>query len=153
MYKTFPESFASSNIVKHIEKLSHQLELSITTYSSYTQGSPVTFKWLHSVAQIRVCLHYVADLLVTHCVGDSSNDLSHRGQMMLKQMLQFLSEALQREELQDLTLYLMKQIARRYGMKILSDLYDRGYKFVLPKRFHCDEVRFRWLPFLLLSLI
>ena len=147
MYKTFPESFASSNTVKLIEKLSHQLEYSITTYSSHTQGSPVTFKWLHSVAQIRVCLHFVADLLVTHCVNDSSDNLSHRGQMMLKQMLQFLSDALQREELQNLTLYLMKQIARRYGMKNLTDLYDRGYKFVLPTRFHYDEVRLKWCTF------
>ena len=147
MYKTFSESVASFNIVKQIEKLSQQLESSITTYCSHTQGSPVTLKWLHSVAQIRVCIHFVADLLVAHCVDNSSDDLSHRGQMMLRQMLQFLSEALQREELQNLTLYLMKQIARRYGMTNLTDLYDKGCKFVLPAKFQCDEVRLQWLPF------
>jgi hypothetical protein len=50
-----------------------------------------------------------------------------------------LSEALQREELQEVTLYLTKQIARRHGMTSLTDLYNQGHRFVLPTRFHSDE--------------
>ena len=124
-----------------LENLSHQLDLSIKIYVARTPGSPVTFEWLRSSARLRVCLYLVADLLVHYAKGSPTRELAHRENMMLQQLIQYLSEALQREELQEVTLYLTKQIARRHGMTSLTDLYNQGHRFVLPTRFHSDEVR------------
>ena len=123
-----------------IEKLSHQLDLSIKIYAGHTPGSPVTFEWLRSIAQLRVCLYLAADLLVCYVKGSPTRELSHRENMMLQQLIQYLSEVLQRAELQEVTLHLTKQIARRHGMTSLTDLYNQGHRFVLPTRFHSDEV-------------
>ena len=50
---------------------------------------------------------------------------------MMDQFVALLSACLQKPQLQDLSLYLAKQIARRHGMVLLKRL-NQEHSFVLP---------------------
>ncbi len=102
---------------------------------------PVTYRWLRSIAHLRFALAVLADMLSMY-VADTPEKLSltPRDSKMLEELVKFLSPLLLRENLQGLSMYLAKHLARRHGMKTLKCLYNQGHRFVLPLALH-QQVR------------
>ena len=125
-----------------LERLQREIESSLQPFVKHGQGSPPNYRWLCGIAQLRHCLSFTADILNKY-VKDSPErqQLNIRGNNVLIQFVRFLSEVLLRNELQDLTLYLSKQIARRHGMKALRTMFSQGHHYVLPRSLHSDDVR------------
>ena len=124
-----------------LEQLRLQIESSLRAFLDHTVDSFPSFRWLHSIAQLRFCLSSVADILDDY-VTDSPgrHRLNKREQALLTQLLEFLFEVIQRDELGDLALYLSKQIARKYGINTLRTMYNQGHHYVLPQYLHFDDV-------------
>ena len=124
-----------------LETLGLIVESAVQVYISHDPAGPVTYRWLHSIAQLRFALALCADLLSTH-VADTPDKLplTHRASRMMEELVEFLSTVLLRENLQELSMYLAKHLSRRHGMKILRCLYNQGLKFVLPVALH-QQVR------------
>ena len=91
------------------------------------------FDCLKSIAELRVVVELVADIMNDY-VKDSpeKKQLSPNGIAISRQLMTMLSKLLERREMEDASLYLAKQIARRHGMRALRQLYDQGYEFVIP---------------------
>lgn len=120
------------DIACSLEKLGNLLESSIQSYARHDPEAPPTFKWLNDIAQLRIALALSADYLCMYVAETpEKRTLKQRSQMMLEQFVVLLSACLQRPQLQDLSLYLAKQIARRHGMIMLKRL-NQEYSFVLP---------------------
>ena len=97
----------------------------------YCQQEPCTFEWLNSIALLRFHLSLVADLLKSYTEA-SHND----GTCRVMKVLEHWHEN-DEEKFNDISLYLAKILVRRYGMKTLQCLLDKGYSFVLPTNLHC----------------
>ena len=130
------------DISRCLETLGHTVESAVGVYVRHDPAGPVTYRWLHSIAQLRFALALCADLLSTY-VADTPEELqlTHRGSNMMEEFVDFLSSRLLRDNLQDLSMYLAKHITRRHGMQILRCLYNQGLQFVLPVALH-QQVRF-----------
>lgn len=130
------------DIARSLERLGDLLESSIQAYAQQISKAQPPFKWLNAIAQLRFALAVSADYLCMY-VADTPEKraLNPRGRMMMDQFVALLSGCLQRPELQDLSLYLAKQIARRHGMIILKRLYNQGHEFVLPPSLQQSQVR------------
>ena len=113
------------------------MESAVQSYVRHDPAGPVTYEWLHSIAQLRFALTLFADLLSTY-VADTPEKvpLTHRDSKMMEELVEFLSTLLLRENLQELSMYLAKHLARRHGMKILRCLYNQGHNYVLPVVLH-----------------
>ena len=130
-----------TNVLRSLETLGHIVESAVLEYVRHDPAKTVTYRWLHSIAQLRFALALSADMLSTY-VADTPEKLplTHRGSELMKEFVEFLSTRLLREELQDLSMYLAKHLARRHGMKTLRCLYHQQHKFVLPENLH-QQVR------------
>ena len=125
------------NVLRSLETLGHIVESAVKVYVQHDPAKTVTYRWLHSVAQLRFVLAFLADMLNTY-VADTPEKLplTHRGSKMLEELIEYLSTVLLRDTLQDLSLYLAKHLARRHSMKMLRCLYNQGHRFVLPRALH-----------------
>lgn len=120
------------DIACSLEELGNLLESSIQSYARHNPEAPPTFKWLNDIAQLRIVLALSADYLCMYVAETPEKRiLKQRSQMMLEQFVDLLSACLQKPQLQDLSLYLAKQIARRHGMIMLKRL-NQEHSFVLP---------------------
>ena len=126
-----------TNVLRSLETLGHIVELAVPVYVRHDPAKTVTYRWLHSIAQLRFVLALFADMLNTH-VADTPEKLplTHRESKMLEELIEYLSTVLLRDTFQDLSLYLAKHLARRHSMKILRCLYNQGHRFVLPRALH-----------------
>ena len=126
-----------TNVLRSLETLEHIVVSAVQVYVRHDPAKTVTYRCLHSIAQLRFVLALFADMLNTH-VADTPEKLplTHRGSKMLEELIEYLSTVLLRDALQDLSLYLAKHLARRYSMKILRCLYNQGHSFVLPRALH-----------------
>ena len=97
----------------------------------YCQQEPYTFEWLNSIALLRFYLSLVANLLKSYTEA-SDND----GTCRVMRIMEHWHEN-DEEKFSDISLYLTKILVRRYGMKTLQCLLDKGYLFVLPTSLHC----------------
>ena len=120
-----------------METLGHIVESAVQVYVRHDPARPVTYRWLHSIAHLRFALALFADMLSVY-VADTPEKLSltPRDAKMLGELVKFLSPLLLRENLQELSMYLAKHLARRHGMKTLRCLYNQGHRFVLPLALH-----------------
>ena len=126
---------------RFLERLHQKIESSLRPFTEHDPQLHSSFRWLHSVAQLRCCLSIVADILNDHVKNSPTRPaLSRRGQHALSELVQLLANVLLRDEFQDLSLYLSKQIARKHGMKSLRAMFSQGLHFVLPKSLHSDDV-------------
>ena len=127
----------SKDISRSLETLGHIVESAVQVYVRHDPARPVTYRWLHSIAHLRFALALFADMLSVY-VADTPEKLSltPRDAKMLGELVKFLSPLLLRENLQELSMYLAKHLARRHGMKILRCLYNQGHRFVLPLALH-----------------
>ena len=123
-----------TNVSRSLETLGHIVESAVQVYVRHDPTKTVTYRWLHSIAQLRFALALFADMLNTY-VADTPEKLplTHWGSKMLEELIEYLSTVLLRDTLHDLSLYLAKHLARRHGMKILRCLYNQGHRFVLPR--------------------
>ena len=130
-----------SDVCRSLQTLGLIVESAVQVYARHDPAGPVTYRWLHSIAQLRFALALCADLLSTH-VADTPEKLplTHRGSKMMEELVGFLSTLLLRDNLQQLSMYLAKHLSRRHGMKILRCLYTQGLQFVLPVALH-QQVR------------
>ena len=130
-----------TDVLRSLETLGHTVESAVQVYIRHEPASPVTYRLLHSIAQLRFALALFADMLNTY-VADTpeKKGLTHRGSKMMEELVEFISICLLRENLQELSMYLAKHLARRHGMKILRCLYNQGHAFVLPVALH-QQVR------------
>jgi hypothetical protein len=125
---------------RFLESLCQKIESSLRPFTEHDPQLHSSFRWLHSVAQLRCCLSIVADILNDHVKESPTRPaLSRRGQHALSELVQLLANVLLRDEFQDLALYLSKQIARKHGMKSLRAMFSQGLHFVLPKSLHSDD--------------
>ena len=130
------------------------MESAVQSYSRHDPEAPPTFKWLNDIAQLRFALALSADYLCTYVAETPEKiALKHRSRMMMEQFVALLSACLQKPQLQDLSLYLAKQIARRHGMVLLKRL-NQEHSFVLPvslqqhqvlKTMHLYHFTINWL--------
>ena len=129
------------DISRSLETLGHIVESAVHVYVRHDPAGPVTYTWLHSIAQLRFALALCADLLSTY-VADTPDKLllTHRASKMMEELVEFLSTLLLRDDVQELSMYLAKHLSRRHGMKILRCLYNQGLQFVLPIALH-QQVR------------
>ena len=126
-----------NDISRSLETLGLIVESAVQVYVRHDPAGPVTYKWLHSIAQLRFAMALCADLLSTYVAGTPEKlPLTHRGSKMMEELVEFLSTLLLRENLQELSMYLAKHLSRRHGMKILRCLYNQGLQFVLPVALH-----------------
>ena len=127
----------SKDISRSLETLGHIVESAIQVYVRHDPARPVTYRWLRSIAHLRFALGLFGDMLSSY-VADTPDKLplTARNSKMLGELVEFLSPLLLRENLQELSLYLAKHLARRHGMKILRCLYNQGHRFVLPRALH-----------------
>ena len=130
-----------SDVCRSLETLRLKVESAVQVYVSHDPAGPVTYRWLHSIAQLRFALALCADQLSTH-VADTPEKLplTHRAFKMMEELVRFLSTYLLRDNLQELSMYLAKHLSRRHGMKTLRCLYNQGLQFVLPVALH-QQVR------------
>ena len=121
-----------NNIASSLEKMGNLLESAIQSYSRHNPVAPPTFKWLNDIAQLRMVLALSADYLCMY-VADTPEKraMNRRSQLMMDQFVHLLSVCLRKPQVQELSLYLAKQIARRHGMNMLKRQY-RVNSFVLP---------------------
>ena len=130
-----------TDVLRCLETLRHTVESAVQVYVRHDPAGPVTYEWLHSIAQLRFALSLFADMLNTYIADTPEKKvLTHRGSKMMQELVEFLSSLLLRDNLQELSMYLAKHLARRHGMKILRCLYNQGHKFVLPVALH-QQVR------------
>ena len=129
------------DIGRSLETIGHIVESAVQVYVRHDPARPVTYSWLHSIAQLRFSLALCADLLSQY-VADTPEklQLTQHGSRMIKELVEFLSHLLLRENLQELSMYLAKHLSRRHGTKTLRSLYNQGHKFVLPIALH-QQVR------------
>ena len=129
------------NFSRYLETLGHVLESAVPVYFLHDPARPITYSWLHSIAQLRFALALCADVLSTY-VADSPEklQLTPQGSRMVEELVYSLSCYLPNENLQELSMYLAKHLSRRHGMKTLRSLYNQGYGFVLPVALH-QQVR------------
>ena len=119
-------------MARSLENLGGVLESSIQSYARHNPEAPPTFKWLNDIAQLRIALALSADYLCMYVAEtQEKRPVEYRDRMMLDQFVDLLSACLQRPQMQDLSLYLAKQIARRHGMVMLKHL-NQEHSFVLP---------------------
>ena len=129
------------NFSRYLETLGHILESAVQVYFLHDPAGPVTYCWLHSIAQLRFALALCADLLSTYIADTPEKlQLTQHDSRMIKELVEFLSHLLLRENLQELSMYLAKHLSRRHGTKTLRSLYNQGHKFVLPIALH-QQVR------------
>ena len=130
-----------TDFLRSLETLRHTVESAVQVYVRHDSVGPVTYRWLHSIAQLRFALAVFADMLSTY-VADTpeKKPLTHRGSKMMEELIEILSNCLLRDNLQELSMYLAKHLARRHSMKIFRHLYNQGHKFVLPVALH-QQVR------------
>lgn len=111
------------------------------SYSRHNPEAPPTFRWLNDIAQLRFALALSADYLCTYVAETPEKiALKHRSRMMMEQFVALLSACLRKPQLEDLSLYLAKQIARRHGMVLLKRL-NQEHSFVLPVSLQQHQVR------------
>ena len=129
------------NFSRYLETLGHILESAVQVYFLHDPAGPVTYCWLHSIAQLRFALALCADLLSTYIADTPEKlQLTPQGSRMVEELVNSLSIYLLNKNLQELSMYLAKHLSRRHGMKTLRSLYNQGYIFVLPIALH-QQVR------------
>ena len=121
-----------NDIACSLENLGNILESAIQSYSRHNPVAPPTFKWLNDIAHLRMVLAMSADYLCMYVAETpEKRAMNRRSQLMMDQFVALLSVCLQKPQVQELSLFLAKQIARRHGMNVLQCLY-RVHSFVLP---------------------
>lgn len=140
-FKKWSAEQGQKDIGRSLEILGHIVESAVQVYVRHDPASPVTYRWLHSVAQLRFALAICADLLSTYVADPPEKlQLAQHGSRMVEELVEFLSSLLLQENLQELSMYLAKHLSRRHGMKTLRCLYNKGHIFVLPRALH-QQVR------------
>ena len=120
-----------SKTVVQMEKLGLLIETEAKTLLTQASEIPQNIQWLKSVAKMRFALGEVADLMNEHLYQSAESELTHKGRLLLEQLIEHISGLLSRKEMKELSLYLAKQLGRRHSLDCLLQLYQ-DHQFVLP---------------------